>query len=409
MLLLKLAARNLLRNRRRSLITMAAISFGMMLMDFTICLQHGTYQDMIRSGVGAMAGHVVIQGEGFEASGGDSEILVVESSETAARLEAAVSVPGVVFRRDFLSGLLSSSGGSSAVMVTAVDPVLDKQVGKLHDYLRDGEWLEAERDILIGSVLAERLDVGLGDKLVFMTQLGDEMTSKLFRLKGVLHSGAPDQDGMIAAVTLKAAQTLRGGLDSTTQVAMILDDASQWPTAVAEAKAALSGGPVEVLSWKEALPDMAAFITVDRRMGQGMLSILGVIVALGVFNTFLMSVLERTREFGVLLAIGTKPRQISQIVLLEAVVLGAVSIGLGTALGAAVTWPAVIYGLDFSSQMGEGMSNQGVVMSSQVFAVYNWPRMLVFAVGGFCLTVLAAVWPAWRVGKLTPVEAMRHH
>ena len=408
MLLLKLASRNLLRNRRRSLITMAAIVFGMALMDFTICLQHGSYQEMIRTGVGSLAGHVVVQGEGYEASGGDSDILVPSSIDVADQLSESVSSPGVVIRRDFVSGLLSSADSSAAVVVTAVDPARDKEVGKLHDYLRDGEWLESEGDVLIGSVLAERLDVDLGDKLVFMMQLGDEMTSKLFRLKGVLHSGAADQDGLMAAITLEGAKALRG-TDEVTQVAMILDDASNWPAAVEEAKVAFAGQPVEVLSWKEALPDIDAFIKVDRGMGQGMISILGVIVALGVFNTFLMSVLERTREFGVLLAIGTKPKQLTQIILLEALVLGVLSIGLGTLVGAALTWPAVEYGIDFSSQMGEAMTSGGVVMSAQIFAAYNWPRMLVFAAGGLVLTLLAAVWPAWKVSKLSPVEAMRHH
>jgi ABC-type lipoprotein release transport system permease subunit len=409
MLLLKLAFRNLLRNRRRSLITMAAITFGMMLMHFVICMQHGVYQDMIRTGVGSLAGHVVVQGKGFQASGGDTDIVVQRSAEAATAVEAAVTAEGVVLRRDFLSGLLSSTDGAAAVMVRAVDPVLDKDVGKLFEYLRDGEWLETEGDILIGSVLAERLGVSLGDKLVFMMQVGDDMSSKLFRLKGVLHTGAPDQDGMMAAISLDAAQAIRGGVDSATQVAMILDDASEWPTAVEETRTALAGQDVEVLSWKEALPDMDAFIKADRAIGQGMLSMLGLIASLGVFNTFLMSVLERTREFGVLLAIGTKPSQISRMVLLEASVLGVISIGLGTLLGIAVTWPAVTYGIDFSSQMGEGMSQGGIVMSAMLYPAYNLPRMAVFAAGGFCLTVLASVWPAWKVSRLTPVEAMRHH
>ena len=140
-----------------------------------------------------------------------------------------------------------------------------------------------------------------------------------------------------------------------------------------------------------------------------MIAMLGLIASLGVFNTFLMSVLERTREFGVLLAIGTKPRQISRMVLLEAAVLGAISIGLGTLLGIAVVWPAMTYGIDFSSQMGEGMSSGGIVMSAMLYPAYNLPRMVAFAVGGFGLTVLAALWPAWKVSRLTPVEAMRHH
>ncbi len=212
----------------------------------------------------------------------------------------------------------------------------------------------------------------------------------------------------MAAISIEAAKELRGGADESTQVAMILEDFSQWPEALAEARVGLSGENVEVLSWKEALPDIDAFIKLDRNLGQGMLSIMGIIVAMGVFNTFLMSVLERTREFGVLLSIGAQPSQIARLVLLEGVILGVLSIGLGTLLGAALVWPAAVYGMDFTEWMGEAMTNGGVVMSAKMYCVYNWPRMALFAFGGFLLTVLASVWPAWRVSRLTPVEAMRY-
>jgi ABC-type lipoprotein release transport system permease subunit len=407
MLLLRLAFRNLMRNRRRTLITGAAISFGMALMLFTIGMQHGSYTAMIRTGVASMAGHVVVQGKGYEESG-DNSILVWDSERVAGLLEEAISDDGIVLRRAFLGGLLTSADGSSAAVVSAIEPEKDREVGKFHDYLHEGEWLSGNKDILLGSGLAETLDVELGDKIVYMMQIDEEMTSKLFRVKGILRTGAADQDGIMAAITLEASQELRGGADAATQVVMILEDFNRWPTALEEAREALAGEEVEVLSWKGALPDMDAFIKMDRNAGQGMLSILGIIVAMGVFNTFLMSVLERTREFGVLLSIGVRPGQIAGLVLLEGVVLGALFIGLGVVFGLGLTWPAMVYGMDFTEYMGEAMSTGGVVISAKMHSAFNWPRMSVFALGGFLLTVLASVWPAWRVSRLTPVDAMRH-
>jgi ABC-type antimicrobial peptide transport system permease subunit len=137
------------------------------------------------------------------------------------------------------------------------------------------------------------------------------------------------------------------------------------------------------------------------------LTVLGLIVAMGVFNTFLMSVLERTREFGVLQAIGMRPAHIARLVLAEGVVLGVVSIAIGTGLGAVLTWPLIEWGLDFSDALGESYTNGGVLASSVIYSAYNWPRMLVFAFGGFLLTVSAAVWPAWRVSQLSPVDALK--
>jgi len=421
-MLLKMASRNLLRNRRRTLITMSAIALGMALMDVTICMQHGTYQDTIRRGVGALAGHVVVQAKGYEQTG-DRDRMVEQSSEVAAKLQA-VDPQGLVVRRTFLGGLLTSPSSSAPVAVSAVEPANSQLVGAMDEYLIDGEWVSGDRDIVIGEKLRDNLDVEIGNKVVFMTQAGDDMTSRLFRVKGIFKTGAADQDGFLALFSLQAAQAVLSRPDAATQVTLHLQTPDDWPEAVDQARASITGGSdtgsgdtgtsdtsggsdVEVLSWKEALPDIDAFIKADRAIGQGMLSILGIIVAMGVFNTFLMSVLERTREFGVLLSIGMKPGQLARLVLLEGAVLGAVSVVIGTALGAAMTWPMVEYGIDFSESMGEGMSSGGVVMSTIIHSSYNWPRMIVFGIGGFFLTLIAAVWPAWKVSTMEPVPAMR--
>jgi len=404
-MLLKMASRNLLRNRRRTLITMGAIALGMALMDVTICLQHGAYQDTIRKGVGALAGHVVVQAEGYEATG-ERDRMVEQSSEIVAKLQA-IDPEGLVVRRTFLGGLLTSPSNSAPVAVSAVEPANSQLVGAMDEYLIDGEWVSGERDIVIGEKLRDNLDVEIGKKVVFMTQAGDEMTSRLFRVKGIFKTGAADQDGFIVLFSLKAAQAVLGRPDAATQVTLHLNSPDDWPEAVDQARASIDGSDTEVLSWKEALPDIDAFIKADRAIGQGMISILGIIVAMGVFNTFLMSVLERTREFGVLLSIGMKPRQLARLVLLEGAVLGAISILIGTALGAALTWPMAEYGLDFSESMGEGMSSGGVVMSTVFYSSYNWPRMIVFGIGGFFLTLIAAIWPAWKVSTMEPVPAMR--
>jgi len=277
----------------------------------------------------------------------------------------------------------------------------------MDEYLIDGAWLETDRDIVIGEKLRETLDVKIGNKVVFMTQVGKEMTSRLFRVKGVFRTGAADQDGFLVLFTLSAAQAVLEQPDTASQVTLHLPNPDGWRAVLPDARTALQGRPLEVLSWEEAIPDLAAFIEVDRNFGQGMVAILGFIISLGVFNTFLMSVLERTREFGVLQAIGMTRGQIARLVLSEGIVLGAVSIVLGTLLGAVLVWPMKEYGLDFSESYGEGMSNAGVVMSMVVYAAYNWPRMIAFGFAGFLLTVVAAIWPAWKVSQLTPVEALR--
>jgi ABC-type lipoprotein release transport system permease subunit len=403
-MLLRMAFRNLFRNKRRTLITMTAIAVGMALIDVTITIQHGSYTDLINRGVSSIAGHVVVRSPGFL---DDPELRVTDSAAHAKRL-ASVSPDAVVQRRIMLGGLLSSTSGSAAVQSVAVEPAISRDIGSMYDEMVSGDWLETDRDIIIGARLAETLDVKEGDKLVFMGQSDGEMTSRLFRLKGVFKTGAADVDGFMVVMPFAAGQEILGGDDLATMVTLHLDDAAAWPQAVDAAQTAFDGTDVDVLSWKGALPDVDAFIKADRSIGQGMLFALFIIVSMGVFNTFLMSVLERTREFGVLQSIGMKPNQIAKLVLVEGALLGFFGVCMGSLLGVGLSYPIVVNGLDFTESMGEGMSNAGVVMSTIVYGAWDIPRMLVFGFACFVVTFLAAIWPAWKVSRLEPVKALRN-
>jgi ABC-type lipoprotein release transport system permease subunit len=409
MWILKLALRNLARNKRRSLITITAIAAGMGMMNFTICMQHGTYEDLIGRGVGSMSGHVVVQAEGYQEAR-EPETMVPDSSSVMTTLEEAFPEARVL-RRSFLGGLITSTSGSSAIGVNALEPDKTPEDHVIRSALIEGAWLASDRDILIGARLASTLDADLGDKLVFMTQVEDEMTSRLFRVKGIFQTGSSSQDGFLALMTLPASQELMEQPDGASQVSLILPDASGWAQAkqIASARLEGHGSPLEVLSWQESMPDLMSFIEMDRSSGEAILFILVLIVAMGMFNTLLMAMLERTKEFGVLLSLGLRPAQLRKLILLEGALLGALGVGGGWVLGVALTWPMYKYGVDFSEMMGQSMEMAGVVGSTIIHSEYNWPRMAMFSVAGFVVTLISALWPAWRVGKLQPVQALRHH
>jgi len=173
----------------------------------------------------------------------------------------------------------------------------------------------------------------------------------------------------------------------------------------------LVGGPDrEVLSWSGALPELYGMIQIDRNSGDLMLAILGIIVAMGVLNTVLMSVLERTREFGVMFALGMKPRQVASLVLLEGAVLGACGAAIGLVLGLLFSWPMVEYGIDFSSYAGgaESMDMAGISVESVIKGQINPWRTSVYVVGTVVFTTLAALYPAIHVARLKPVDAIHH-
>ncbi len=405
--LLLLALRNLRRSLRRTLITGLGIALGLALMFVSNNVAGGQYDDMISQGIATLAGHAVVQAEGYQKEP-EPDRLVLRSAEVEAALEAAFP-EGVVTRRVFLGGLITSPHSARAVQLMGIEPDDEARITDLREQVVAGEWLgDDDRALLVGEVLARSLDVDLGARVVVMTQVQGEMSSRMFRVRGLLKGLSPEQDAARAYAILPAAQALLPGDDPAHQVSVHLARATDSPAAAARARSVLPAPELEVLSWEQALPEIAEGIRMDAQISNIMWGLMGIIVAMGVLNTVLTSTLERTREFGVMMAVGMRPGRLARLVLVEALVLGLVASVLGVALGALMTWPLAVWGIDMSGSMGESYDFEGVQISTMLYATWDWSRNLVFAVVAVLLTVLAAIGPAWRVTHLTPVEAMRH-
>lgn len=412
MKLFLIAVRNLLRNPLRSAITLSAITFGLVMIHYTVTMQTGQYREMITQGVSTLAGHVVVQAPGYQEER-DAELVVPEASRVQSTLEEAFP-EAVVAPRIFLAGLLNSPTNSVGVGVSAVDPVAEAAVQQIDEQVVDGSWLDdSARGIVIGAKMAETLDVEIGDKVVYMGQHGDsaEMASRLFRVKGIFRTGGAELDGFVAFAPIEAARELLDGADVAHQVTLHLDDPDQSDAATEVLRDRLADhGGAEVLHWSEAIPQIYGLIQVDRSSGDVGLVILGIIVAMGVLNTVLMSALERTREFGVMMALGMKPRQLGWLILLEGFALGLIGSAMGLAVGMALSWSLVTYGIDIAALAGvESIESAGVVMSGTLYGAFNPVRALNYTLGAVVFTTLAALYPALYVARLEPVDAMRHH
>ncbi len=409
MKLLKLALRNLFRNGRRTLLTLAAISLGLAMMIWTVNFQSGQYAAMIDTAISSMAGHIVIQAEGYQED--PEPTLLVEDAGVIAEALRAAYPDAVVAPRIFMGGLLMSANNSVGVGISGMQAEAEAHIQTLPDKLVEGSWLGTDPlEILIGQAMAESLQVGLGDKLVYMGQNGeDEVQSRLFRVRGIFKTGAKELDGFVGVVHLQATQELLGGGDVANLVTVHMDP-DEALDAVAEVQTLIERPELDVRHWKDALPELFALLAVDRSSGDFMLAIIGLIVAFGVLNTILMSVLERTREFGVMLALGMRPRQIAQLVLFEGLVLGVLGAILGLCLGLLLSWPTVVYGIDFSAYSGgaQTMESAGVAIDTLMKAEWNPSRMAGYFFGAIVFCALAALYPAWSISKLRPVQALRH-
>ncbi len=408
-MLLKMALRNLWRNKRRSLITSLAIALGLAMLIFASGFADGAHGQMIEAGVQSMAGHVVIQGEGYQERR-ESEIVVPDSPAVAASL-AEILPQARIVKRVYLQGLLTSPAGSVGVGISAVEPSEEAQVNDIDDKLVDGAYLgDDDRAIVMGRALAQTLDVGIGDKVVLMAQHAGEIESQLFRVCGLFEVGIDEIDGFHAQIPLPAAQELLGLGDDVTQISAHIGSYRDTRPATALVKDAMADVEgIEVLTWFQAMPDLYEWVMLDEGGMYVMLLIVAVVVALGIVNTVLMSVLERLREFGVMLSLGATPRLLAALVMTEAVLLGLFAVGLGLAVGVVLNASWAGSGLDMTAMAGaESMEAAGVAFDMHIYPDLSALKTAIFCGLAFAMTVLAAVYPAVKAATLKPIECLQH-
>jgi ABC-type lipoprotein release transport system permease subunit len=404
--LLKLAFRNLLRQRRRTIITSIAIAGGLFILILFSVLGDGAHREMVQTTIGMMSGNVVVQDTGYLADPALKR-RIERVADVVTALEATFP-DQMVLARTFAPGLLTSPSGSVGITLFAVQPAREAKVSKLDDKLTDGTWLSGDiYDIVLGATLAESLGVGLGEKVVFMVQIGNELESRLFRVKGVFRTGADEFDGFIAAVDLEAMRAMTGAADSASQVSVIFAEELDVASARDRAKAAIDRDDVAVLTWMEANPALYEYIVVDDLGMWVMMLLIALIAAIGVLNTMLMSVLERTHELGVLLALGLSKGKLALMIFFEALLLGIFSAALGVIAGVAVGQIWVVNGLDATALMGgESMTVAGAPMDLVIHGYLDGPKTALFAGITIFITVLSGLYPVWWTTRLTPVGAM---
>jgi ABC-type lipoprotein release transport system permease subunit len=274
-------------------------------------------------------------------------------------------------------------------------------------YIKQGTYLEPDKKgIVMGKKLAGRLDVRLGEKVVIMSQASDgSMGAEAFRVVGIHETGSESFDGQIVWLPLKAMQELLVRSGEANQIAATVVDITTAEQVAADVDAKLPPGPVRAISWKSIDREIISIQSFQDAILSIVLVIVFLIVALGILNTQLMSLFERVREFGVLMAIGARPRWIVRLILAESLVLGLVGASLGLSVGAALIGYYGRHGLRLP--VGEAFS-YFLPFPSVIYLIPAWHQHA-FACGAvFAITLLASLPPALRAGRLKPAEALRH-
>jgi ABC-type lipoprotein release transport system permease subunit len=236
------------------------------------------------------------------------------------------------------------------------------------------------------------------------------LQSELLRVRGVINSGMKDIDSSLIMIGRERAGLLTGNPGRVHELAIILTDPDLEGQVHKQVAEMIAADPhIEAVSWERAMPNLANAIKLDYASQKFIFLIILMIVTIGVVNTLLMSVMERMREFGVILALGSKPMTLRGMIMLEALALGLIAAVCGSLLGSLVTWYLVSVGIDLAAFVPETLEFGGVVFDPVLRA--KWHPEWMIRIAGYVvgLVLLAALYPAIKAGRITPVEGMRHH
>ncbi|MDH3455009.1 MAG: ABC transporter permease, partial [Desulfuromonadales bacterium] len=295
---LHLAWRNLWRNRRRTIITLAAIAFSIMLVQALHNLSAGVYAGMVDSGVRAGSGHIAVYRQHYLAS--REETLHFKDDSLVSEIEAIDGVE-LALPRLYIPALAQSSRESRGIMLIGVDPQRERQINPFLKTLPADAMVRSadSRDAVVGVRLLDELQIKPGQKFVVTAQHQDgTLHSELLHVRGVVSSGMKDIDSSLILVGRERAGLLSGSSSSVHELAVILSNPGDEAQVHEKITALLGAHPgIEAVSWQRAMPNLADAIKLDYASQKFIFVIILLIVSIGVVNTLLMSVMERMREF----------------------------------------------------------------------------------------------------------------
>jgi ABC-type lipoprotein release transport system permease subunit len=408
-MLIKMAWRNIWRNKRRTYITMASIMFAVFFAAFMESIQIGAWDHMLSNVVNYYYGYAQVHQNGYwDEQSIDKAFPLNAKLETLP--EEIPEIKGVVPRIESFA-LASHEQTTKGVLVVGVDPDVEDRMTNLSTRLSAGSFFEAgDQAVLVGEGVAEALNLNLGDTLVLISQgyHGTNAAGK-YPIKGLLHFGSPELNKRMVYLPLKEAQWFYGAEQLITTVALRLDKKEDTPLAVEAVKTNLDMENYEVMDWKEMIPDLVEARELDRAGNLLVLYVLYLIIAFGILGTILMMTKEREYEFGILIAIGMQRLKLAASVWLEILFIGI----MGALAGIIVSLPLVYYfhvnPIDLSV-MGEDAvaTYEKFGMEPILPAAFDLNIFLAQAWVIFLIVTVLAFYPLFKIRKLKPVEAMRN-
>ncbi len=403
-----LSWRNVWRNTRRTVLTLLTVVAGCAMMIFMNAIAKGGHDQMILDATNLNMGHIQIHEKGYWENR-TIDYAFIPDAGLCKKLSDDKRITGWS-SRIHAEGLLSHGDVTSPAIIQGVNPADEKRVAALHlKVRRTGRYLEHHdtNAIVIGEILARNLGVREGDTVSMISQAFDgSIAAEKLKITGLLSSGNQEYDRALVIMTIESADRIFYMNGYRHDIAIrcgSIDDVRPVASAIS---ASIDTNRFEVMDWQGLLPELVQFIVLDDAGAYIFDIILFFVIAFGILNTIQMSVFERTRELGIMLAVGTRPAQIIAMVQVESSMITLLGIILGTLAGAAISFYFQVHPLDYSEYAAE-MAVWGV--NTIIYpARATWLNYTVTAFSTFVVAQFFTVFPARRAASLRAVDAIRH-
>jgi ABC-type lipoprotein release transport system permease subunit len=403
-----MAWRNVWRNPRRTILTVCAITFASVLLVFMLSFQFGSYETMINTSVKISTGHLQIQAEKYREKK-SMRFVIPEPGVIAKIVDQIPEVAAYTFRGQAFS-LISSKDRTYGVVVTGIDPQKEAKVSRLKKLVREGNFLRIDdvNQAVVGMLLAKNLRVTIGDELTLLGQGRDgSIAATVVQVKGIFSSGIDEFDRSAIQIPLSTFQDVFSMDDAVHEIVVIaksLSDVSEIKSKLKDDLLGISNRkPLKTLDWQDLMPGLRQAIELDLVSGLIFYGLLIIVVAFSILNTFLMAIFERTKEFGVMMAIGTTPRRLTKVLLVESMAMTAIGIVAGIMIGIVITYYFQLNGIDFSGG-SELLSQFGI--TGRMYPKLSFLSVSIGPFMVFFFTFCADLYPALKIRRLRPVEAM---
>ena len=421
------AWRNIWRNARRSLITATAMAVSVAMCMALVVFNDGFYEGFYDVLVKQKLSHVQVSNPNFAKTRSMYDTL--DAAETLIEKIEQTSGTSAVTGRLHGTSLISKGEQSSGVSLMGIYPSREAALTSAKDQLIEGSYLtdEASQQIILGETLKNDIEAKLGEEVVLFSQAADgSMASGIYTVAGVYRSGSMMQDrgAQIHISDLQEFLVLDNQIHEILALGAEdeLEDVERFAAnitasiegvpglAIVDRDADISGieNPLQVETWWQASPQTLELM---KFRDVGVFIFLGIVFFIAgfvVLNTMLMSVFERTRELGVLKALGLRPGKMIQLIVVESIFLSGLAAVIGLVVGGILSWLLITKGMDLSGGTGEPLQFMGANFGPRIYGSLDLYLTSLPTAALFLISVLASLWPAYRASRLEPVEAIRH-